>query len=150
MKLSTDDLKDIDSAVDAVRDRLHPEDRFDLRQDLTIKLLVRRARPTSVRAWARESAFNWAARASRDALLSREILKELHLSGGVGRGYRKGPNWEPEWFPPHPNASEGDWLACAGARLMRVKPAQVTHRDEEKKMAQMLDSKGVWRSGKRK
>jgi DNA-directed RNA polymerase specialized sigma24 family protein len=119
MKLSAEDVKAIDAAVASVAHRLQPEDRFDLRQELALRLLSRERRPGNVREWLREAAHGWTVDFLRSATKQRELLHELHEFGGGP--YRRGAEWRPTWYPPHPDAVEGPWLACEGARLMRVK-----------------------------
>ena len=114
------DVEDIAAAVEAVRHRMPPEDRFDLRQDLAIKLLTLKTRPKSVRNWARECAFNWAVNQARDEENRRKL--RVDAKDGVSRPYRQNREiWQPKWYPPSKGAVEFAWWACDGARMMHVK-----------------------------
>lgn len=127
--LSADDLKSIDAAVASVADRLQPEDRFDLRQELAIKLL--KHYPTgNVRAWLRTCALNWTANFVRDEATHRQMLYELG-NGLAVPGCRRGPEWSPTWYPPHRDAKEHAPFACKGARVMTCKQGQKSKRDDD-------------------
>lgn len=126
------DLDAIDSAVASVASKLTPEDRFDLRQELAIKLLLLSPAEhddlKSVTAWARTTARNWMLNLVRDANEHRKLLKELHAGMKSGPG-RKGLNWQPTWYAPHEHAQEFAPFACTGARVMHAKSAAPSTRN---------------------
>jgi len=133
--MTPEDMGAIDAAVSVVRHRLNAEDRFDLRQELAVKLLERPPREGSdVRAWLRECALNWTADFLRNEAKHREILEEMKHSRTV-RPMKQGENWVPTWYAPHRDAVEHAWFACDGARMMQVKAARPVLGDVEKAMA---------------
>jgi hypothetical protein len=148
VKLSTEDLKAIDSAVASVRHRLRVEDRDDLHQELALKLLLAKHRPENVRSWARECACNWVNHLLRDSAKQHGILNSVSNSGSEPPYRRRDKaTWRPSWYPPHPSAIEFAWFACDGARVMNVKPTAVAFRHVELAMVQALDSRRVLEKG---
>lgn len=143
MIVTPEDVADIAAAAATEGSRLKPEDRFDLRQELALKLLSRRARPESVKAWALHFASLWVLQFMRDEKLHRELLDEARKTRVI-RPYRKDSDWFPTWHAPHADAREFAPFACEGARVMHCSE---THSppDVEEVMAQYLDSKGVWK-----
>lgn len=119
MNLSRDDIDQIAAAANAVGYSLNPEDRFDLKQEIAIKLLQIPA-PQSVHAWSLKFARDWVANLLRDRRIRRELLEEGKPRGAV-QTYRKGPNWSPTWYPPHPDAQQFAPFAMETARVMYVK-----------------------------
>ena len=127
MSLSPDDLKSIDAAVASVADRLQPEDRWDLRQELAIKLL-KHYPSGNVRAWLRTCALNWTANFARGEATYRQMIFEAGTGMAVP-GCRRGPEWSPTWYPPHPDAKEFAPFAMKDARVMACKTGQKSKRD---------------------
>lgn len=114
MSLTRSEIETIDVVVRTVGERLRYEDRFDLRQDLAIKLLARRDRPEDVRGWLRACAHNWISDFWRDDFRRRELVRF-----GNHMPYRKTPaHWEPAWYAPHHQAEQYAPLACEGARVI--------------------------------
>lgn len=114
ISLTREDLSTIDDVVRTVGERLRYEDRFDLRQDLAIKLLNRGARPGDLRGWLRSCAHNWISDFWRVEYQHREMLRWARPTP-----YRKAPGcWAPAWYAPHAHAEEFAPLACEGARVI--------------------------------
>jgi hypothetical protein len=118
VNVTDSELAQVNGAVDAFKGPLSPEDRFDLRQELVIKLLRIEA-PPNVFAWAAVAAKNWVFNLRRDREAQLEILRDAHRLGSFP-SYRKGENWRPSWYPPHPDAREFAPFAMREARMMYV------------------------------
>lgn len=144
-RMTPAELGAIAAAVEEVREALSPEDRFDLRQHLAELLLTRAAPPKNLRAWARTVARNWTKNLLRDAGARRELL----AAQNPGK-YRTGDAWTPTWHPPHPDAVEGPWLACPGARVMHVAPGRPAIRDVQSAFVEVLDSPRAFRRRRKK
>ena len=127
-------LAAIDRAVRVVGGRFTPERRWDLQQDLAIKLLTHDA-PPNVEAWCVTVARNLLATEARDEARRLQILRESH-DLGAPRGYRR--KHHPTWFSPHPDAEEFAPLACKGARVMQVRaPATDPYLEEDRLIARI-------------
>lgn len=116
--MTPQDLLDIAVVVRAQRG-ITPEDRWDLRQEIALRLWQATERPASVPAWALKIAADMTRDLVRDRRLHRELADELRDS--PGRPYRRDPSvWEPAWYKPHPDAEALAPFVCGGARLMHV------------------------------
>jgi hypothetical protein len=80
----------IDHAVRVAGGGLSPERRWDMRQDLALKLLTNDV-PKNVKAWCVTCAQHLVTDAQRDEAYRRRA-EDVHTSGAKG-GYRKGPIW---------------------------------------------------------
>ena len=112
-KLSTTDLDHIDRVVRDVGKRMRREDRFDLRQELALKLLTRTAPPYDVFGWLRACAHNYVTdfwRAERNHMESRTSAPKPFKQDAA--------SWWPKWYAPHDDAEEFAPFACAGARVI--------------------------------
>lgn len=121
MILSKKDLEHIAAACWAVSGGLSPEDRFDIRQETTIKLLERaEGSVKSVQAFAKETAKNLVHDLVRDAQKQQALLADAKRLGAAP-AYSRGENWSPSWYAPHPDAEEFAPFAMPTARMMYVK-----------------------------
>jgi hypothetical protein len=104
--------------------------RCDLRQELALSVLEDGIpQGANVEAWITRCAKNWIAGDNRLAARRRRLLRDTKRGG-----YRKGPAWRPSWYPPHPDATEHNPLACSGARVMACKGSPIgaaPERDEQ-------------------
>ena len=108
----------IKRAVEFAGRWLPEHERDDIRQELAIKLVTASEPIENVSAWARACAPLMVAGLKREEARRRDI--ETQHAAGAGR-YRTGPNWTPNWYPPHATACEFAPFACAGARMMHRK-----------------------------
>lgn len=75
--------------VAGARFRLKPEDRWDLRQELAIKLIERHDEISNVEAWLCRAALNYASNSVRDETRRRELREEERQGAAVyPRGVR--------------------------------------------------------------
>jgi hypothetical protein len=118
------DLEHVDAALLSVVELLksvRPEERAavraDLRQELSIKLWQKKINREGLRKSARNRLL--------DLFKVESRRKELDQESGHAPvpGRRRTELWRPTWYPPHPKATDRDWLACEGARVMHVKGA---------------------------
>ena len=121
MILSKKDLEHIAAACWAVSGGLSPEDRFDVRQETTIKLIEHAAREgDKVHALARKIAHDLVHNLVRDAQKQQALLADTKRLGAAP-AYSRGENWSPSWYAPHPDAEEFAPFAMPTARMMYVK-----------------------------
>lgn len=118
--MSAKDVDKIDAAVFAHGGALKPEDRFDLRQAIALKLLERRPEG-DVGAWARVFARDWVRDFLRGEAQERAVREAVRVRAPVP-GWRRDGNWLPTWYPPCEGAKEFAPFACEGARVMHCKP----------------------------
>lgn len=90
--------------VAGARFRLNPEDRWDLRQELALKLLECQARISNVEAWLCRVALNSAANFARDEARRRELRDEARRRDTCPRGARI-LDCEPWGLPGNPEAA---------------------------------------------
>lgn len=138
------DLEHIEYAVRVEAYFLSPEDRFDLRQELVIKLLERKEPPEDAKNWLLTCAKNWVANFLRDEKRRRELLSEMKKTGAL-RPLRQGECWEPKWYAPSKTAQEYSPFACAGARLMHCSETPSCRNHYENLLVQYLDFIRVWK-----
>ena len=134
------DVEDADAicrAVTAYGRGLQPEDRWDLRQELSTLLAARLTRPDSV--------YGWAVKVTRDILADRrrmQVRENAYTSGGPPRAIlrRDGrENWEPSWYPPHPDATQYAPFAMPEARSMHLRPS-ASRRNAEDVFIALIDA----------
>ena len=134
------DVEDADAicrAVTAYGRGLQPEDRWDLRQELSTLLAARLTRPDSV--------YGWSVKVTRDILADRrrmQVRENAYTSGGPTRAVlrRHGrENWEPSWYPPHPDATQYAPFAMPEARSMHLRPS-ASRRNAEDVFIALIDA----------
>lgn len=129
--------KAIDDAVKSVSDRLSPEDRWDLRQDLAVRILESDTKPEDLPAFARRWAQDAVSNQKRDEAHRRE-LERVYVANRSSPPYFHDGDWEPTWYPPHPDAKELCPFACLGARVMTVKETR-SYQDVELALVGFID-----------
>lgn len=147
--LPPEHLAAIDRAVRVVGVKFSPERRWDMRQDLALKLLTYRGKPiANVEAFLIKIARDLVFDAQRDEAY-RCRAEDVHATGGKP-GYRLGPIRRPTWFPPHEDAEEFAPLACKGARVMQVDSGDYgSGNDREDEMIARIDDQRRARDLKR-
>jgi hypothetical protein len=135
------DVEDADAicrAVTAYGRGLQPEARWDLRQELSTLLAARLARPDPVYGWAVAVTRNILARRRRIL-----VQENAYLSGGppraVSRRHASRENWEPSWYPPHPDATQYAPFAMPEARSMNIRPS-ASRRNAEDVFIALIDA----------
>ena len=118
LSLSEEQRAAVDEAISSVAERVSPEDRYDCRQDITLALLLRDEPPENTRDWLRGAAWKWVLAFEEETKIRKRTEKEYWVK--TQKRYKKGPVWEPKWFPPCEGAEEYAPLACKGARMMRA------------------------------
>lgn len=118
--MTPEQLAAVADAVDSVADRMSPEDRWDLRQEIALKLIELETPPENLAAFARECARNRVYNLKRDEVARRE-LERVYGANRSSPPYFHDSDWEPTWYPPCPGAKEFAPFACSGARVMTVK-----------------------------
>lgn len=123
-----------------LRGYLPLERRWDLRQALAEALLTANAEIENFEAWLVTCAKRWIADEVDREARDREIRSQL-----PPRRYRRGSNWHPSWYPPHPSAKELAPFACRGARIMHHdrQTAGTVNVEEDRLLARIAASRGT-------
>lgn len=116
LKLSLEERAAVDEAIASVAERVSPEDRYDCRQDITLSLILRSDPPENLRDWLRGAAWKWVLAFEEETKIRKRTEKEYWVK--TCKRYKKGPLWQPTWFPPCEGAEEYAPLAVKGARLI--------------------------------
>lgn len=134
---AVEDAEAIRRAVEGYARRLSPEDRWDVRQEVSTRLAARKARPESIYAWA-VSATRAVLHELTESDRKYQDYVQNHTAPTCGgrKGYgRRNENWAPTWYPPHPDAQEYAPFAMSEARVMHLRPSHSRRNVEDVRIA---------------